>query len=80
MTANEIAYALSVIGKSLNLTSTRMARELFGVRPETLGNWRRGNVKPSRSTEAVLKLMVQAIEANKQKQLTAIVAALQGRE
>lgn len=79
MTANEITYALSLIGKALNLPATRLARDIFGVRPETLGNWRRGNVKPSRSTEAILKLMVQAIEGNKNKQLAAIVAALQGQ-
>lgn len=76
MTPNEIAYSIAVISKHLGMAPGDIARKLFGVTAETLGNWRRGKVSPSRATKAVLRLLTQSIETGKHNETAAILAAL----
>lgn len=81
MTPNEIATAIALIGQHTGLSPAEIARELFGVRPETLGSWRRGQVRPSRATAAVLRLLARSIETpTTHMDTAAIVAALRGNE
>jgi len=82
MTPNEIANAVAVICRHMGMTPAEVARELFGVRPETLGSWRRGQIVPSRSTQAVLRLLARSIETPTTHDMdtAAIMAALMGNE